>query len=149
MRLLVLGIVLLVLSVCPLQAQIESDKLAHFGVGVFSGAVGALVVSELTERNRFWTITGSIASSLLAGLAKEALDERNSGSWDNADLGATVLGGVTVGITIELVSKKDGKRYRGRRNRMSEIQNNSATVEFLLLDAKYDLINTSQIVIHE
>ncbi len=131
---------LLILTILPLQAQIENDKIAHFGVGALSGAAGAFVASEITEGNRFWTVTGSIATSLLAGLAKEAIDQQSSNSWDNADLGATVLGGVTVGVTIELLSKKDGKKYRRRIKKTSTYQNNVAVAEFLSIDAQYNRI---------
>ncbi len=100
--------------VLPLNAQVEQDKVLHFGIGALTGAAGAFVASELTDHNRFWTVTGAIATSLLAGIAKEAYDERNNNSWDNADLGATVLGGITVGVTIELFSKKNGRKYGSR-----------------------------------
>ncbi|MCX2718888.1 hypothetical protein [Lentiprolixibacter aurantiacus] len=131
--------ILLLFSASSLHAQIENDKVAHFAIGAFSGAGGAFIASELTDRNRFWTFTGSLAGSLLVGLAKEAIDERNSNnSWDNGDLGATVIGGMAVGITIELISKKDGKRYQNRRNKIISDQNATAAVEFLLMDAEYN-----------
>ena len=139
MRIMVLFFLFLALSASKLQAQIEEDKIAHFGLGIFTGAAGAFVASEITDRNRFWTVTGSIAGSLMAGLAKEALDRRNGFAWDNADVGATVLGGVTVGITIELVAKKEGKRYRRKNRNMSSNQDNTAAAEFLLLDAENNL----------
>jgi hypothetical protein len=125
---------LLILSGSPLKAQLENDKIVHFGAGAVAGAGGAFLASELSNQNRFWTFTGSVAGSLLVGLVKEAIDERSSNSWDNADLGATVLGGVTVGITIELFSKKDGKRYQGGKNKMKSNQTTTAATEFLLLE---------------
>ncbi|MGB5609638.1 hypothetical protein, partial [Eudoraea sp.] len=91
------------------------DKALHFAAGAFSGAAGALIASKITNRNRFWTVTGSVAASLLAGLTKEAIDKGNGGNWDNGDLTATVLGGVTVGVSIELFSKKEGKYYVKRK----------------------------------
>ncbi len=115
MRLIYLAFILVFLTGNPLHAQVEQDKVIHFAVGAISGAAGAYVASELSGQNRFWTVTGSIATSLLAGLAKEAVDKRRYDNWDNADLGATVLGGVTVGITIELFTKKNGRRYQSRK----------------------------------
>ncbi len=103
--------VLLLLIQFSLRGQVEQDKALHFAAGAFAGATGALIASKVTKRNRFWTVTGSVAASLLAGLAKEAIDTGNGGEWDNGDLGATVLGGVTVGVSIELFSKKEGKYY--------------------------------------
>ena len=98
-----------------MRSQIEEDKALHFAAGAFSGAAGALIASKISKRNRFWTVTGSVAASLMAGLAKEAIDKGNGGKWDNGDLAATVLGGVTVGVSIELFSKKEGKYYVKRK----------------------------------
>ena len=142
-------LLLLVLSSLSLQAQIEKDKIAHFGLGVLSGGAGAFIASELTQGNRFWTVTGSITASLLAGLAKEAMDERRSNSWDNADLGATVLGGITVGVTVELVSKKNGKRYLRKNAKMKSDQHINPAVVFLQLDAKYSLVKTAKVYNYE
>ena len=103
--------VLLLLIQFSVRGQIEQDKALHFAAGAFAGATGALIASKVTKRNRFWTVTGSVAASVLAGLAKEAIDTGNGGEWDNGDLAATTLGGVTVGISIELFSKKEGKYY--------------------------------------
>ncbi|MDX1315600.1 MAG: hypothetical protein R3356_08865, partial [Eudoraea sp.] len=82
-------------------------------------------------------------------LAKEAMDERSSNSWDNADLGATVLGGITVGVTIELISKKDGKRYRRKYAKMKSEQHVTPAVVFLQLDAKYSLVKTAKVYNYE
>jgi len=108
---LTITFILLLLVQNSLRGQVEQDKALHFAAGAFAGATGALIASKVTKRNRFWTVTGSVAASLLAGLAKEAIDKGNGGEWDNGDLGATVLGGVTVGVSIELFSKKEGKYY--------------------------------------
>ena len=108
-------LVLLFFVQFSLQAQVEEDKALHFAAGAFSGAAGALIASKISKRNRFWTVTGSVAASLVAGLAKEAIDKGNGGKWDNGDLAATVLGGVTVGVSIELFSKKEGKYYVKRK----------------------------------
>lgn len=103
------------------RGQVEQDKALHFAAGAFAGATGALIASKVTKRNRFWTVTGSVAASLLAGLAKEAIDQGNGGEWDNGDLGATVLGGVTVGVSIELFSKKEGKYYVKRKKQGKKV----------------------------
>lgn len=95
-----------------LHAQVENDKLLHFGAGALSGAVGGLLASEISDGDRAWTFVGAVGTSLLVGLAKESLDKKNSNTWDNADLGATVLGGVTVGVTLDLFS---GKKRRKRK----------------------------------
>ena len=92
------------------NAQLVKDDYLHFGAGVLSGTAGAYVASELSDGDRWWTFTGAVASSIIAGTIKEAIDERKNGSWDNRDLGATVLGGITAGITIEIFSNKRRKR---------------------------------------
>ena len=108
-------LVMLLFIQFSMRSQIEEDKALHFAAGAFSGAAGALIASKISKRNRFWTVTGSVAASLMAGLAKEAIDKGNGGKWDNGDLAATVLGGVTVGVSIELFSKKEGKYYVKRK----------------------------------
>ena len=116
MRLPITSILVMLLFVqFSMRSQIEEDKALHFAAGAFSGAAGALIASKISKRNRFWTVTGSVAASLLAGLTKEAIDKGNGGKWDNGDLAATVLGGVTVGVSIELFSKKEGKYYVKRK----------------------------------
>lgn len=112
-------LVLLFFVQFSLQAQVEEDKALHFAAGAFSGAAGALIASKISKRNRFWTVTGSVAASLVAGLTKEAIDKSNGGKWDNGDLAATGLGGLTVGVSIELFSKKSGKYYV-RRDKSSK-----------------------------
>jgi asparagine N-glycosylation enzyme membrane subunit Stt3 len=108
-------IVLLAIAFVPrtLFGQIEKDKVYHFGAGMIAGAGGAFLASELSGHDRLWTFTGAVGASLLAGLAKEAIDEKNYGGWDNGDLAATVLGGVTIGVTIDLFTAR--KRRRGMR----------------------------------
>ena len=100
------------MSFFKMNAQIQQDDMLHFSAGVLSGAAGAFVASELSDGNRFWTFTGAVAGSLIAGTIKEAIDEKNYGGWDNRDLGATFLGGLTVGITIDLFSGKKRKRQQ-------------------------------------
>jgi fluoride ion exporter CrcB/FEX len=78
-----------------------------------SGAAGALVANQLSNGDRIWTFTGAVGGSLLAGLVKETIDQNKSNnSWDNGDLAATVLGGVTVGVTIDLFSGKKRKKKK-------------------------------------
>ncbi|SNY99401.1 hypothetical protein [Flagellimonas pacifica] len=91
--------------------QIERDKALHFLGGNLFGLVGAGIAKQASDGNRTWTFIGSVAGSALIGVAKEAVDsgQRENG-WDNDDLAATVLGGITVGVSIEIFSKKRNKR---------------------------------------
>ena len=115
-------------------AQIEKDDYLHFGGGVVSGAAGAFIASELSNQDPFWTFSGAFVGSLLAGAAKEAIDENGNGQWDNRDLGATLLGGLTIGITIELFSAK--KRNNRKQVRISFDQE-QAQSSFLMPDLTY------------
>lgn len=106
-------LILLFVSTTQLFGQIESDKALHFLGGNLYGLVGAGVASEISDGDRTWTFIGAVGGSLLIGLAKEGIDEKQYGGWDNADLLATVLGGITVGVTIDIFKKrKQGKRDR-------------------------------------
>lgn len=101
----------LLLFVSQLHAQIERDKALHFLGGNLFGLAGAGIAKQASDGDRVWTFVGSVAGSALIGIAKESIDAgQREGGWDNDDLAATVLGGVTVGVTIELFSKKRDKR---------------------------------------
>ena len=92
-----------------LYAQLEEDKAMHFAAGAISGSVGAVVASEISDNNKYWTLAGSVVGSLLAGTVKEAIDQQRYNGWDNTDLGATVLGGISAGVTINLFTGKSRK----------------------------------------
>lgn len=115
MRTLIPTLLFLVLA-SHCHGQVERDKVLHFLGGNLFGLVGAGVAKHATEGNRVWTFVGAVTGSAIAGVAKEAIDagQRENG-WDNEDLAATILGGITVGIAIDLFSKKDSRgRLRGR-----------------------------------
>ncbi|WP_420601044.1 hypothetical protein [Flagellimonas sp.] len=94
-----------------LHGQIERDKALHFLGGSLFGLAGAGVAKQISDGNRAWTFAGAVIGSALVGIGKETIDAGQEGNqWDNDDLLATILGGVTVGVTIELFSKKRNKR---------------------------------------
>jgi hypothetical protein len=41
------------------------------------------------------------------------LDKGKGKKWENSDIGATVLGGITIGVTIDLFTAKARKRRKG------------------------------------
>ena len=104
---------LLVVSVLHgVNAQVEGDKVLHFVGGNLFGLAGAEIAEQISAGNRWWTFAGAIGGSTLVGLGKEAVDvsQRENG-WDNDDLWATILGGITVGVTIDIFTDhKKGKR---------------------------------------
>lgn len=90
--------------------QIEQDKVLHYLGGNLYGLVGAGVANEISDGNRTWTFVGAVGGSLLIGVAKEAIDQNQYGGWSNEDLLATVLGGVTIGATIDIFKKKKQRK---------------------------------------
>ena len=83
-------------------AQINTDEKLHFGAGIIAGVTGGVVAHKVSKGNKWWAIAGAVGTSLVAGLAKEGLDRSQGKEWDNRELAATVLGGVAVGVTIEI-----------------------------------------------
>ncbi len=92
------------------NAQVESDKALHFLGGNLYGLVGAGVASQISKGNRTWTFVGSVGGSILIGLAKESIDKAQYDGWDNDDLLATVLGGASVGVTIDIFKQRKKRR---------------------------------------
>lgn len=93
--------------------QADRDKVLHFVGGGLFGLAGAGIAKHMSDGNRYWTFAGAVGGSLLVGLGKEAIDagQRENG-WDNEDLLATVLGGVTVGLTIDLFTNHNRNKKR-------------------------------------
>jgi len=106
----ILAILLFLFSINGTYSQIKQDKVLHFLGGNLYGLVGAGIANEISDGDRTWTFVGAVGGSLLIGLAKEGIDEKQYGGWSNEDLLATVLGGVTVGVTIDIFKKKKQRK---------------------------------------
>lgn len=115
---------MLLLSIGQGHCQVESDKVSHFAGGAVVGAVGGMVAHELSDGNRFWTYAAAVGGSLLAGLVKEGIDKGQNGEWDNGDVAATVLGGITAGVTIDIFT---GKKRRKKRQQLTQIVDTGIT----------------------
>ncbi|GMN11797.1 hypothetical protein MTsPCn9_12350 [Croceitalea sp. MTPC9] len=110
MRLIILLLIAL-LSFNLGNSQIEKDKALHFAGGALFGLAGAGIAKEISNGDRYWTFAGAVGGALLIGLGKEAIDSGQEGNqWDNGDVLATVLGGVAVGFTIDIFTKKKKKK---------------------------------------
>jgi uncharacterized protein YfiM (DUF2279 family) len=110
MRILVF-ILIMLLSFNFVNSQIESDKALHFAGGALFGLAGAGIAKEISNGDRAWTFVGAVGGALLVGLGKEAIDAGQEGnSWDNGDVLATALGGVAVGITIDIFTGKKRRK---------------------------------------
>ncbi len=125
----------LVLLATRVSSQIDQDKALHFLGGNLYGLAGAGIAKQISKGNRWWTFAGAIGGSTLIGLGKEAVDagQRPNG-WDNDDLLATILGGVTVGLTIDLFTnhKKQKQRYK-------RLRKNTNTIGLLQLKSLLDV----------
>lgn len=95
-----------------ITAQVERDKALHFVGGTLYGLVGAGVAKQISDGDRYWTFAGAVGGSFLVGLAKESIDKKQYGGWDNDDLLATVLGGMSVGFTIDVFTNKKRKKRK-------------------------------------
>ena len=108
--------IVLIVMVSVAHAQIESDKALHFLGGNLYGLAGAGIAKQISDGNRWWTFAGAIGGSALIGMGKEAIDAgQENNKWDNQDLLATILGGATVGITIDIFTDHKKNRQRSRR----------------------------------
>ena len=105
-------------------SQVERDKALHFIGGNLYGLAGAGIAKQISDGNRWWTFAGSIGGATLIGLGKEAVDagQRENG-WDNEDLLATILGGATVGITIDLFTDNKKKQQKKRKGSLAVLKN--------------------------
>ena len=86
----------------------EKDKQLHFGAGLLSGSIGYTFIYSKTQDKKKAMI-GGIATSILAGIAKETYDSTKGNKFDERDILATALGGITVNITIPLFTNRKKK----------------------------------------
>lgn len=97
-------ILIIFTTICT--AQIQSDKIKHFGAGAVVGA-GAYYLTYKHTDNKNKALLASIGASMLVGLTKELYDSRKGGTgFNSADLLATGAGGFTAGITINIFKHK-------------------------------------------
>tara|TARA_B100000287_G_scaffold286467_1_gene270042 strand:+ start:270 stop:659 length:390 start_codon:yes stop_codon:yes gene_type:complete len=98
--------VLFVLFAFVSNAQIPKDKQLHFAAGVIASSAGYTYVWQKT-RNKKKAFLAGVGTSILAGTLKELVDSTQDNNYfDTKDLTATALGGITVGVTINLFNKK-------------------------------------------
>ncbi|MEM1339486.1 MAG: hypothetical protein AAF634_11720 [Bacteroidota bacterium] len=110
-----------------LSAQVENDKALHFLGGNLYGLAGAGIAKQISDGNRWWTFAGAIGGSALIGIGKEAVDSsQRPNGWDNDDLLATILGGTTVGFTIDIFTDHKKKKEK----QMSSITANKETERY-------------------
>jgi len=105
--------ILLLLTFTPSHSQLlsENDKQKHFAAGALLGGISYGIILQETENKKlaFW---GSIATSFVAGYIKETSDKNSGYYFDNRDLLATTLGGLSVGVTFDIFTRNGKKKGR-------------------------------------
>jgi len=108
------------------QAQIiEPDKISHFLGGGLTSAVTYEYTDYKTSSKRL-ALKNSIFSSIFIGTIKEAYDSTQPNNvFDGQDLAYSVLGGVTIAFTFNLLNRNENEKindnlvrsYRKHRKR--------------------------------
>lgn len=86
------------------NSQIQTDKVAHFGVGYVAGSLtSSITLINSNGKNEWWKSIGvGIGSGLILGVGKEMYDQHKYGGFDWKDLGCTVLGSALGSVTVKL-----------------------------------------------
>ena len=88
------------------QLYTEKDKQYHFAAGALVSA-GTYTLVYAKTKSKKKALVYSVASSILIGTLKEIADSREKGNrFDKRDLLATTYGGLTIGVTFNLFTKK-------------------------------------------
>jgi len=105
---------LLLLTLLPTanaQLLTESDKQQHFAAGVVIGGISYGLLLEETEDKKI-ALLGSIAAAFAAGYIKEMSDAKRGSKFDDRDLLASTLGGLSIGITFDILGRNGKKKGR-------------------------------------
>ena len=106
---------------------VDKDKQFHLGGGFFAAAPAYALGLDLTNGNKKQAKLISIASTLVLGTVKEALDarKRNQGGGGNGfdvkDLAYTVAGGIVGTYTFEFVFNRAARRSAKRLEEAKKI----------------------------
>jgi uncharacterized protein YfiM (DUF2279 family) len=97
------------------NAQIQDDKKLHFAAGAIASTVGyEYVYSKTGDKNQ--ALAAGVLTSMIAGIGKEVYDSfQPKNRFDQQDVAATILGGVTVSFTIKLNLINFGKEAKKKR----------------------------------
>lgn len=85
---------------------LETDKVAHFGVGYITGASATALLHRVVEDKNKAAALGAFAAFLL-GAGKELYDAKKGGDADELDAWATFYGGVAGSLTVRYVYRID------------------------------------------
>ena len=98
---------ILLLPLCSYsQLFTEKDKQYHFAAGTMVSAATYSIVYSKTK-NKKKAFIYSAVSAVLVGTLKEVYDSQQKGNrFDSRDLLATTYGGLTIGVTFNVFTKK-------------------------------------------
>ena len=97
-----------------LNAQIELDKQAHFLAGGYSSSLVYEFTYEKT-RNKKKALKSAIITSVIVGGLKEIYDAQEPNNhFDYKDWGYTILGGVSIGLTFNLINTSKNEKINNR-----------------------------------
>jgi len=114
-------VLMILFGIQSVVSQVDRDKALHFLGGNLYGLAGAGIAKQISKGNRWWTFAGAVGGSALIGIGKEAIDAGQQGNgWDNDDLLATILGGTTVGITIDIFTNHKRNKKKVQNNATGE-----------------------------
>ena len=102
----ILLILLLLPSLCYSQLLFEEDKQYHYAAGaMISAATYSIVYSKTKSKKKAFLY--STVSAVLVGTLKEMYDHQQQGNrFDSRDVLATTYGGLTIGVTFNIFTKK-------------------------------------------
>jgi len=102
----ILFFLLLIPTLSYSQLLTEYDKQYHFAAGAFVSA-GTYTLVYAKTKSKKKALIYSVASSILIGTLKEIADSREKGNrFDGRDLLATTYGGLSIGVTFNIFTKK-------------------------------------------
>ncbi len=88
---------LITLSLSAEEFYLQDDKQKHF-VSSMTIAGATAGIARYYGSNKFEAVAIGIASALLVGIAKEAIDGRGCGTEDVGDVYADTLGSITGSV---------------------------------------------------
>ena len=106
------------------NAQIQDDKKLHFAAGAIASGIGYEYVYSKTQ-NKEQALAAGILTSITAGIGKEIYDSlQKKNQFDQHDVAATVLGGVSFSLVIKLDAINFGseakRKKKKRKNKKNE-----------------------------
>ena len=105
------------------NAQIQDDKKLHFAAGAIASGIGYEYVYSKTQ-NKQQALAAGILTSIAAGIGKEIYDSlQKKNQFDQHDVAATVLGGVSFSLVIKLDAINFGSEAKRKKKKRKKQKN--------------------------